>query len=246
MDSVILENVTKKFDSSKPRKKFRFNKNKSKSESNGKFVALDNISFSVSEGEMLGIIGTNGSGKTTLLRTIAGIYQPNEGRITINGKMAPLLHIGTGFHNELVAKENIILSGMLSGLSKSDITAKVDEILEFSELQEFSNMKLKNYSSGMRARLAFSTAIQINPDIMLIDEILSVGDHAFRMKSYKLFYSFRKNKKTILYVSHNLEALSKLCDRVLFLHHGKNVMLGNPKEVIEKYKEVTSKKDSTN
>ena len=125
-------------------------------------------------------------------------------------------------------------------------TSKVDEILEFSELQEFSNMKLKNYSSGMRARLAFSTAIQINPDIMLIDEILSVGDHAFRMKSYKLFYSFRKNKKTILYVSHNLESLSKLCDRVLFLHHGKNVMLGNPKEVIEKYKEVTSKKDSTN
>ena len=241
MNSIVLDNVTKRFNSSKPKRRLGLGKIDSVNPDKNKFVVFEKISFNVSQGEMLGIIGTNGSGKTTLLRTIAGIYRPDQGKITIEGKMSPLLSIGTGFNGELVAKENIILSGMLSGLSKSEIEGKVDEILEFSGLHDFANMKLKNYSSGMKARLAFSTAIQINSDILLVDEILSVGDYAFRQKSYEAFYSFKKNKKTILYVSHNLEAMVKLCDRVLLLHHGKMIALGDPKEVIEKYKEITRK-----
>ncbi|MDH3203054.1 MAG: ABC transporter ATP-binding protein [Nitrosopumilus sp.] len=243
MDSLILENVSKIFDSIKSKGKFGPDKNKVLPKKNDKFVALENISFRVPQGEIFGIIGNNGSGKTTLLRTIAGIYHQNQGKITINGRMAPLLNIGTGFNAELVAKENIVLSGMLSGLSKSKIKSKVDEILEFSELKEFENMKLKHYSSGMRARLAFATAIQINPDILLVDEILSVGDYSFRKKSYAAFYAFKKNKKTILYVSHNLDAMAKLCDRILLLRHGKMIMLGNPKEVIEKHKEIIGDED---
>ena len=230
---VIVENITKTFDLKKPSGVSSLLENPTHTKLNGRLVALDDISFSVSRGEMFGIIGTNGSGKTTLLRIISGIYHPDKGNVKVNGRLAPLLQIGTGFHNELIASENIILSGMLSGMSKDDIKGKIDDVIEFAELQEFANMKLKYYSSGMRARLAFATALQINPEILLVDEILSVGDMAFREKSYKAFLSFKESGKTILYSTHNLNILPKLCDRVLLIHNGKMIMIGKSEQVIE-------------
>ncbi len=236
---VIVENITKTFDLKKPSGVSSLLEKSTHSKLNGRLVALDNISFSVNRGEMFGIIGTNGSGKTTLLRIISGIYHPDKGNVQVNGRLAPLLQIGTGFHNELIASENIVLSGMLSGMTKNDIKGKIDDVIEFAELEEFANMKLKYYSSGMRARLAFATALQINPEILLVDEILSVGDMAFREKSYKAFLSFKESGKTILYSTHNLNILPKLCDRVLLIHNGKMIMIGKSDEVIEKYKEMS-------
>jgi len=198
-------------------------------------VALDNISFKVPKSHVLAIIGRNGSGKTTLLRTIAGIYQPDKGSIKVNGTLAPLLHIGTGFQKELNAQENLIMSGLLMGMSKKDITSKVGLILEYAELEEFTDMKLKNYSTGMRARLAFSLALQVNPDILLVDELLAVGDKEFRKKSSESFLSFKKQGKTIVYSTHNLGSVSKIADSALFLQKGKMIKFGDPEEVINEY-----------
>lgn len=204
-------------------------------------VVLDDISFKVSQGEVLGILGMNGSGKTTLLRLISGIFKPTAGRITVSGKLAPLLHLGTGFHEELVASENIIMYGMLLGLSKADIQAKVKNIIKFSGLEDFSTMKLKHFSTGMRIRLAFTTAMQVDPDIILIDEILAVGDLAFRDKSYKEFLSFKERKKTMVFTSHNLQTILDLSDRALLLHKGKIELISEPSKVVEKYKDLIKK-----
>lgn len=233
--TVSVQNLTKTFDFKKSSKATNV-KEKTTGVSENKFVVLDNVSFDVLPGEILGIIGLNGSGKTTLLRTISGIYQPDSGRVLLNGRLAPLLHIGTGFHGELTSSENILLSGLLYGLSKEEIEEKTDSIIEFAELEEFVNMKLKQYSSGMRARLAFSLAMQIDPDIVLVDEILSVGDIAFREKSYKAFLSFKEKKKTIIYATHILATLPELCTNVLVLDHGKIMFLGDPKEAIKIYR----------
>jgi len=236
--SIILENITKSFTQSRPRHLKNPNSSETKISSN-KIVALENISLKVPQGEMLGIIGLNGSGKTTLLRTISGIYTPDSGKIQVYGKLAPLLQLGVGFHGELDAIENIVMYGMLLGFKKSEILKKVDKIIEFSELEDFTDMKLKNYSAGMRIRLAFSIALQSDPDILLIDEILAVGDIYFREKSYNAFLSYKNRGKTILYTSQNLEILEKLCDRVMLLHKGKNVMIGKPTKVIQKYKSIS-------
>lgn len=206
-----------------------------------KLKVLDNISFQVKKGEILGILGLNGSGKSTLLRIIAGVYHPDTGCVKINGKLSPLLQLGTGFQYELNARDNIIMNGMLLGLSKKEILQKVEPIIRYSELEKFSNMPLKHYSNGMRARLAFSTALQVDPDILLVDEILAVGDWMFKSKSYASFLNFKKNKKTILYATHSLQKISELSDKVLLLHKGQIVMVGDPKEVLTKYKEITSK-----
>ncbi len=239
-DVVIVEKITKRFKTKNvPVASQLENLNHY---SNGHFVALDNVSFKVSKGEMLGIIGLNGSGKTTLLRTIAGLYQLDSGKISIQGRMAPLLQIGTGFKDELTATENIIISGMLIGFSKSEIKQRIPEIIKFAELGEFLSLKLKHYSTGMRARLAFSTSLQVDPDIMLVDEILAVGDISFLQKSFNEFLSFKERGKTILYTTHNLLILPKLCDRVLLLHHGKAIMVGPPDDVIAKYKEISAQK----
>jgi len=203
-------------------------------------TALDEISFQIFKGEILGILGLNGSGKSTLLRIIAGIYQPDKGTVEVNGILSPLMQLGAGFQGDLNAQENILVNGMLLGISKSEIEKKVNEIIKFAELEKFSNMKLKHFSTGMRTRLAFSTAIQMDPDIFLVDEILSVGDWHFREKSYEAFLSFKKNKKTILYATHNLDKLSELSDRVLLLHEGKMILIGKPDEVLKKYREIKS------
>jgi len=243
LESVIVENLTKTFNLKKPKGISNIAKNlKSQSQESGKLVALDNISFKVSKGEVLGIIGLNGSGKTTLLRIIAGIYMPTSGMIQVNGRLAPLLQIATGFNQELVARENIVLYGMLLGIPKSKIEQKVDSIIEFAELEKFSEMKLLHYSSGMSARLAFSTALEIDPDILLIDEILAVGDIAFKEKSFDAILSFKKKGKTILFTSHSKNMISKLADRALLLQRGKLVTIGKTEEVIKQYDEIAKNK----
>ena len=201
-----------------------------------RFVALDNISFTILKGETVGLMGLNGSGKTTLLRIISGIYSPDSGTVSINGTIAPLLQIGTGFNPEFKASENILQYGMLLGFTKSEIKSKIDKIIEFAELKKFKNLQLKNYSTGMRAKLGFATALQVNPDILLVDEVLSVGDEAFSEKSFQAFLEFKKNHKTIVLTTHSTKIISDLCDRVILLNDGKIVKIGTPDQVIPLYK----------
>lgn len=202
---------------------------------------LKNVSFSVKKGEMLGIIGLNGSGKSTLLKLIAKILHPDEGTIGTKGKVTPILALGTGFQTELTAYDNVILYGMILGFTKNQIKSKLKSIFEFAELEKFMDTQLKNFSSGMYSRLAFSTAIQVDPDILLVDEVLSVGDLPFQEKSFNEFMKIRNSGKSIVLVSHDLETVRKLCDRVLILHEGKLHIIGKPNEVIEEYVRLTSK-----
>ncbi len=224
-DSIIVKNLVKTF---KAPKNFKDKSNL--------IYALNNISFSLEKGQILGIIGKNGSGKTTLLRTISGIYNPTSGNITVNGKLAPVLQIGIGFRNEISSIENIIMYGLLLGLEKDEIKNKVNMILEFADLKEFAKMKLKYFSSGMRTRLAFATAMQIKSEIFLVDEILAVGDMDFKEKSFNEFMRLKKEGKTIIHTTHNLSTVERFSDKVLFLDKGKQVEIGDPKEVIAKYK----------
>lgn len=238
-DSVIsVKNVTKTFQMKRNTKSSGTGKSIFKKEEENLHVVLDNVSFDVFKGEALGIIGLNGCGKTTLLRLISGIYCPNSGTIKVEGIISPLLQIGTGFQNNLVARENIVTYGLLLGLSKEEIEGKIEKIIDFAELNNFENVKLKDYSAGMRARLGFSTALQINPDILLVDEILAVGDESFRNKSFEAFTSFKKQNKTILFTTHNLNMISQLSDRVLLLDKGKIAMIGQPNDVIEHYRKI--------
>ncbi len=224
-NSIIVKNLVKTF---KAPKNFKDKSNL--------IYALNDISFSLEKGQILGIIGKNGSGKTTLLRTISGIYNPTSGNITVNGKLAPVLQIGIGFRNEISSIENIIMYGLLLGLEKDEIKDKVNMILEFADLKEFARMKLKYFSSGMRTRLAFATAMQIKSEIFLVDEILAVGDMDFKEKSFNEFMRLKKEGKTIIHTTHNLSTVEKFSDKVLFLDKGKQVEIGDPKEVIAKYK----------
>jgi len=224
-NSIIVENLIKTF---KAPKNF---KNKS-----NLIYALNNISFSLEKGQILGIIGKNGSGKTTLLRTISGIYNATSGNIKINGKLAPVLQIGIGFRNEISCVENIIMYGLLLGLQKNEIKNKINSILEFADLKDFARMKLKYFSSGMRTRLAFATAMQIKSEIFLVDEILAVGDMDFKQKSFDEFMRLKKEGKTIIHTTHNLSAVERFSDKVLFLDKGKQIDIGEPKEIVTKYK----------
>ena len=223
--SIIVKNLVKTFKAPK-----NFNSKSSL------IYALNDISFSLEKGQILGIIGKNGSGKTTLLRTISGIYNPTSGNITVNGKLAPVLQIGIGFRNEVSCVENIIMYGLLLGLQKDQIKKKIRSILEFADLKDFAKMKLKYFSSGMRTRLAFATAIQIKSEIFLVDEILAVGDMDFKQKSFNEFMRLKRERKTIIHTTHNLSAVEKFSDKVLFLDKGKQIEIGDPKKVVSKYK----------
>ncbi|MDE2589835.1 MAG: ABC transporter ATP-binding protein [Patescibacteria group bacterium] len=202
---------------------------------------LDNVSFDVKKGEMVGIIGRNGAGKTTILRLLSGIYQPDSGTIKTDGTVIPFLGLGLGFNPELTARDNIIIYGRLLGFSKKKIEEKEEEIVKFAELERFEDTKIKNFSSGMAARLAFATAVQVDPDIILVDEILSVGDIAFQKKSYETFLSFKERKKSIVVVTHNMDIIRKDCDRAMFLDEGKIKMMGEPEKVIEFYVNESNK-----
>jgi len=199
------------------------------------FLALQGVSFSIKHGETFGVIGPNGCGKSTLLKVLAGVLYPDCGTVKINGKIAPFLELGVGFQPELSARDNVYLYGAIMGLTHKDVEKRYDEIMDFSELKRFENMKLRNFSSGMYVRLAFATAIQTNPDVMLVDEVLSVGDESFQKKCGEKIDEIRKAGKTILLVSHALGTVRSLCSRCLLMNGGKMVALGETEMVIEEY-----------
>ena len=199
------------------------------------FPALRDVTFSVEEGEMLGIIGENGSGKSTLLKILAGIMRPTSGTVAVNRRLTPFLELGVGFNPDFTAVENIRTYATIMGLSKREINGKVDDILAFAGLETFRDAKLKNFSSGMQVRLAFSTAIQTNPEILLMDEVLAVGDMEFQQKCMDVLNRYRNEGVTIVFVSHDLGSVRRFCDRTLLLRHGEQVALGETDEVIDRY-----------
>ena len=203
--------------------------------------ALDSVNFSVKRGETVGIIGTNGSGKSTLLKIITGVLSPTSGRVDVDGRISALLELGAGFNQEYTGIENIYLNGTMSGFSKAEIDARLDDIISFADIGEFIDQPVKTYSSGMFVRLAFAVAINIDPEILIVDEALSVGDVFFQAKCYKKFEDFRKEGKTILFVSHDLSSISKYCDRVILLDKGVMVTEGGAKEVVDLYKQLIVK-----
>ncbi|MFP4082993.1 MAG: ABC transporter ATP-binding protein [Candidatus Aminicenantes bacterium] len=198
-------------------------------------TALDDVSFKVEEGTTFGIIGENGSGKSTLLKIVAGIAKPTSGQVSVRGKVSALIELGAGFHPEITGRENVYINGIMLGLSKKEINQKFDEIVRFAELENFIDAPVKTYSSGMYMRLGFSIAINVNPDILLIDEVLAVGDASFVPKCLDRIDDFRRRKKTILFVSHDLPTVEKICDRVAWLKEGKIKQLGQPKRVVDSY-----------
>jgi ABC-2 type transport system ATP-binding protein/lipopolysaccharide transport system ATP-binding protein len=199
------------------------------------FWALRGISVDILKGETLGIIGPNGAGKSTLLKVIAGVLKPGEGSVEVNGSIAPLIELGAGFDMELTGEENIYLNASILGLSRKEIKRKFERIVEFSELGEFIHSPLKSYSSGMVSRLGFSIATEVDPDLLIIDEILAVGDERFKKKCNERIMSFKERGTTILFVSHNMVEVERLCDKVLWLDRGHNKMYGSPSVVVKEY-----------
>ena len=200
--------------------------------------ALRNISFDVKKGESVGIIGTNGSGKSTLLKIITGVLTDSTGNIEVKGRISALLELGAGFNMEYTGIENIYLNGTMMGYTKEEISKKINEILDFADIGDFVNQPVKTYSSGMFVRLAFAVAINIDPEILIVDEALSVGDVFFQAKCYKKFQEFRDTGKTIIFVSHDLSSVSKYCDKVVLLNKGEFVEEGEPKKIIDLYKKI--------
>lgn len=199
------------------------------------FTAVDNVSFSLDEGDFLGIIGTNGAGKSTLLKVISGIMKPAKGSVTVNGKIAALLELGSGFDPDLTIKENVFLRGAMLGYTKEFVTEKYKDILEYAELTEFENRAFKQLSSGMKSRLAFSISCLMEPEILILDEVLSVGDAAFRAKSEATMMNIIKNGCCTLFVSHSLPQVRRLCNKVLWLDKGKQIAFGDVDAVCDKY-----------
>ena len=239
MDSIItVDNVSMRF---------RMDKNKTTSlkewvvthllgkQQYEEFSALRDVSFEVKRGEIVGIIGRNGAGKSTLLKVISGIFKPTEGKVVTAGRVAPMLELGSGFDMELSGHDNIFLNGAILGFSEEFLKSKYDEIVAFSELGEFIDMPLKTYSSGMLARLAFSVATMIEPEILIVDEILSVGDAAFQEKSRARMMKLMSGGTTVLFVSHSMNQIREMCERVIWLEHGKVQMVGPTEEVCNAY-----------
>ncbi len=199
------------------------------------FVALDNISFTLNDGDLLGIIGTNGAGKSTLLKVVTGIMQPVKGEVNVNGKIAALLELASGFDPDLTIKENIYLRGAMLGYTREFINQKYPEILDYSELEDFEDRPFKQLSSGMKSRLAFAISCLVEPDILILDEVLSVGDGAFRTKSEKTMMEIINNGCCTLFVSHSIPQVRRLCNKVLWLDKGKQIAFGDAKTVCDKY-----------
>ena len=203
------------------------------------FLALDHVSFNLEKGKTLGLIGKNGAGKSTTLKLISGILKPTEGAIRTYGNIVPMLELGAGFDLELTGKENIYLNGAILGYSKEYLESKYDEIVDFAEIRDFVDMPIRNYSSGMMARLAFSIASVVQPEILIVDEILAVGDVAFQEKSFNRMKELMSGGATVLFVSHDLEKIEEMCDKVIWLDHGKVVMFGDTDEVCSAYRKAT-------
>ena len=248
MDIISIRNVSKKF-------KINLEKNlnikyaalnflaRKKTSKYNEFWALKDINLDIKKGETIGIIGENGSGKSTLLKLITGILYPDKGEISKKGKIAALIEIGAGFHSELSGRENININASILGFSKKEVDANLEKIIEFSGLDKFIDNPIKTYSSGMYVRLGFSIAIHVNPDILLVDEVLSVGDENFQKKCLQKIDQFRKQGKTIVLVSHDLSAIEKICNRVVLFDKGKLVTQGNPLEVISQYHKLLYEKE---
>jgi len=238
---IRVENLWKSFPARRDRPGFKeyilrapnFLKN-----NNNRFFALKGVSFAVKKGECLGVIGRNGAGKSTLLSLLLGVARPTKGSIEVSGKKTPLLELGAGFHPDLTGKENIVINGVLLGHTETEIRARMDQITAFSELGNFINMPIRTYSSGMQMRLAFSIAIHTSPEVLLIDEILAVGDESFQKKSGKALLNLIKGGVTTVYVSHNMEAIKKICDRAIWLEQGEIRAEGEAGQVVEEYLEA--------
>lgn len=204
------------------------------------FWALQNVSFDVKEGESLGIIGHNGAGKSTVLKLLSNITTPNQGEITINGRISALLEVGSGFHPELTGRENVYLSGSILGMRRAEISSKLDSIIEFAGVRPFIDIPVKRFSSGMYVRLGFSIAAHLDPDILLLDEVLAVGDHAFQEKCKDRIAEMHRNGTTMVFISHDLNAVRNICQRVLLLQRGEVIAEGSADEVIRRYTEAAS------
>lgn len=212
-----------------------FKRKKDKTNAPKDFWALTDLNFEVKPGEVVGFVGGNGAGKSTLLKIVSGVMKPTKGTVEIGGNICPMIELGAGFDMDLTARENIYLNGSILGYSKAFIEEKFDEIVEFSELQDFLEVPVRNFSSGMTARLAFSIATIVDPEILIVDEILSVGDIAFQQKSENKMKSMINGGTTVLYVSHSIQSIKTLCDRVIWIDHGKMMMVGDTDEVIDAY-----------
>ena len=202
---------------------------------------LKDINFEIKKGEFFGIVGRNGSGKSTLLKLLAGIYSPDKGHIQVNGKLTPFIELGVGFNPELTGRENVFLNGALLGFNRKEMVAMYDEIVEFAELEKFMDQKLKNYSSGMQVRLAFSIAIRAKSDILLLDEVLAVGDSAFQSKCFDYFYKLKKENATVILVSHDRSALERFCENGILINDGEIIKKSNIKEVLLSYSDIVLK-----
>ena len=207
--------------------------NKKSRKKKEEFWALKDVNFHVGKGEVVGLIGSNGAGKSTLLKVVSGVMKPTKGKVDVHGVISPMIELGAGFDGNLTARENIYLNGAILGYSKKFLDSKFDEIVEFSELKDFLEVPVKNFSSGMTAKLAFSIATIVNPEILIVDEILSVGDIKFQEKSKKKMMEMIKGGTTVLYVSHSLQSIKDLCTKVVWLEHGKVIKIGDTKEVCD-------------
>lgn len=213
---------------------------------NRRFTALKDINFEVKKGEFFGIVGRNGCGKSTLLKTIAGIYTPTTGKVQINGQLTPFIELGVGFNPELTGRDNVFLNGALLGFTKSQMQEMYDDIVSFAELEDFMDVKLKNYSSGMQVRLAFSVAIRADSDILLIDEVLAVGDAIFQQKCFTYFEELKRRKKTVIFVSHDVGSLKKYCDRGILIEKSVIKSSGPIDDVVNDYLDIISEDESEN
>lgn len=207
------------------------------------FTALNNVDFDVKKGEVVGLIGSNGAGKSTLLKVVSGVMKPTKGKVQVNGAISPMIELGAGFDPELTARENIYLNGAVLGYSKQFINDKFEEIVDFSEIRDFLDVPVKNFSSGMTAKLAFSIATVVNPEVLIVDEILSVGDIKFQEKSKNKMMEMIHGGTTVLYVSHSLDSIMELCDRVIWLDHGNIVKIGDTKPICREYYKKQMGKD---
>ena len=208
---------------------------KKKKKKNEDFWALKDVSFNIGKGEVVGLIGSNGAGKSTLLKVVSGVMKPTKGKVKVKGVISPMIELGAGFDGNLTAREIISLNGAILGYSKEFLDDKFDEIVEFSELKDFLDVPVKNFSSGMTAKLAFSIATIVNPEILIVDEILSVGDIKFQEKSKRKMMEMIKGGTTVLYVSHSLESIKDLCTKVVWLEHGKVVKMGDTNKICDAY-----------
>ncbi|MBQ8165484.1 MAG: ABC transporter ATP-binding protein [Lachnospiraceae bacterium] len=241
-EAIKLENITMEFNLHKEKLdsvKEYFIKLVKRDIKRDSFKALDDVSFTVNKGDRVGVLGLNGAGKSTLMKVIAGVFEPTSGRVSKEGVIAPMIELGAGFDNQYTGAENIYLYGAVLGHSRKYMEQRFEEIVEFSELKEFIDVPLKNYSSGMRARLGFSIATMVKPDILILDEVLSVGDAKFKKKSEEKLKSMMDENTTVIFVSHNLGQVRRICNKAMILEKGRMIAYGDIEEVAAKYEEMT-------